>query len=203
MFAASDVSASSSGDFGFESASGLPRPGKSDVPLITVIYEGKGGTFYCGPDAMQRSIAQTAALAKNYSLRDITNTGQSSKEYKKSDYFLLTQAIGTQNLISCVGVFFLIGTDRFFFAHIYTSKNKIAQGVTDGTSKDGKKIAQAVHERLESLALRQDWTSKEVAVKSIVIANGQKPKTTATPVRNGIAQFLGLKVEDIPDIKPW
>lgn len=172
------------------------------LPPVTLVYEGRGGTFYYGLDVNQKYLENQAKLA---TFRNITN--KSTPADKTTDYFLLTKAIGTEGLVSCVALFFKIGTDRLFFAHM----DICVQGQGRGhilELKEGAEVETAVWDRLVNLSRKQGWSAAEVDKESVRVVcpkvkAGPKTNAAAVCVRNGMALFLGMRSGDQVQMKSW
>lgn len=189
MFAQSGVSMTSSGQSGIEIPPRGPKKGEPSKPLITLIHEGRGGTFYCGKDVMQKAIANTRIYAENFR-QDQRNKARAEEGEIKSDYFLLTDTIGTETLASCVGLFFLIGRDRLFFARILVWVGDMAKFSLKPVQAE--EVTGAVLSRLREMSEDQLWTPKDVVRKSLTIANGHD-SDPAFAVRDAVGRFLGVK----------
>lgn len=140
---------------------------------------------------MQKAIANVQALSESL-LRDRTNKAKPAQAQEdSSDYFLLTEVIGTEWLISCVGLFFLIGKDRLLFTHIFVGwEGGMPKSALDRELR--KEVSSAILKRLEYISGKQAWTSKDVIVDSLLIANGLNADLIS-PVRDAVARFIGRK----------
>ncbi|KAK4506326.1 hypothetical protein PRZ48_000056 [Zasmidium cellare] len=83
--------------------------------------------------------------------------------------------IGTNKLITCVGVYLPISDSRCFFAHINASARKLQTDVyyRHVTEQEGQKVRQETPEKLSKHAAENGWSPKDVG-KCVADGGGRK-----------------------------
>ncbi len=113
------------------------------------------------------------------------------------------QHIAIRSCYTCVGVYFQIGDDRCFCAHINASVKDVGEPATEATAPHVYNVKHAILAKLDEYCSGQDWTPADVRKETVILVgpNIRAWESGVSDVGQGIVlallEFLDVSEGDI------